>query len=270
MRRWVTIQKNIGETPLEALRAWRQEHPMYIDVPATYAGRLDPMASGTLLLLLGEECKKRETYTGFDKAYDVEVLLDLESDTGDVLGLPSYAGISTSPLPSLLQTALAAVRGTHTVPYPRFSSKTVQGKPLFQYTLEGTIDSIEIPTHDETVYQATVLQIGAVTKQDLHARIERLLLLAPRSDEPSKVLGADFRQEEIRAAWNQTFARMPDRPFTVVRLRIVCGSGTYMRTFATRIAKELCTTGLALSIHRLRIGTYHPLPLGLGFWTRTF
>lgn len=270
MRRWITLEKKIGETPLEALTAWKREHPRYADVPLTYAGRLDPMASGTLLLLLGEECKRKEHYTGLNKEYEIEVLLDLTSDTGDVLGLPSYRDSVSTPSHLALKTALSAVQGTHQVPYPQFSSKTVNGKPLFQYTLEGTIDTIEIPEHEETVYRTRLLDVGTVSKQDLHARIERLLLLAPTSDEPSKILGADFRQEEIRAAWKEVFNLMPDRTFTVIRIKVTCASGTYMRTLAARIAKELQTTGLALSIHRSRIGRYAPLPMGPGVWTRRF
>lgn len=270
MKRWITIEKKIGDTPLMALDAWRKEHPEYRDAPACYAGRLDPMASGKLLLLLGDECKKRDQYTGLDKQYEIEVLLDMESDTGDVLGLPAYTSVMSSPEHAALSTALTAVHGTHTVPYPAFSSKTVNGKPLFQYTLEGALDTITIPEHVETVYRTKVLSTSFVSKQDLHARIERLLLLAPTSDEPSKVLGADFRQEEIRAAWSNVFAAMSERTFTVIRIRVTCASGTYMRTLAKRIANELGTTGLALSIHRSRIGSYLSLPLGKGVWTRRF
>lgn len=270
MQRWVTIEKNIGETPLAALTAWRKEHPQYAQTPLTYAGRLDPMASGTLLVLLGSECKKRAQYTGLDKTYEIEILLDLATDTGDVLGLPAYEGRSAAPTPEALQAALAAVRGTHRVPYPAFSSKTVEGRPLFAHTLAGTIDAIDIPTHEETVYAARVLHVSTISTQDLQARIMRLLLLAPRSDEPSKVLGADFRQDEIRAAWSALFAQMPTQRYTVISLRVHCASGTYMRTLARRIATELHTTGLALSIHRSRIGRYLPLPFGVGIWTKRF
>ena len=47
------------------------------------------MASGKLLILIGDECKNQKKYFGLDKEYEFEVLFGVESDTGDVLGLIS-------------------------------------------------------------------------------------------------------------------------------------------------------------------------------------
>lgn len=255
MRRRVVIEKEIGQTPLAAIEAWKQMHPAYAHLPASYAGRLDPMASGKLLVLFGDECKRQERYIGLDKEYEVEVLLDLATDTGDVLGMPAYTGERWQ---GDMRAALSSVTGTHSVPYPAFSSKTVSGKPLFLYALEGTLDAIEIPVHDETVYRISLLETREVTKAELGEHIEALLAHAPRTDDPKKRLGEDFRQDAIRAAWQDTFAAMQDRSFTVLRLRVACASGTYMRTLAGRIGTELGSDALALSIHRTRIGRYFP------------
>jgi tRNA U55 pseudouridine synthase TruB len=40
-----------------------------------------PMASGKLLVLLGEECKHQENYHSLDKEYEFSVLLGIGSDT---------------------------------------------------------------------------------------------------------------------------------------------------------------------------------------------
>lgn len=268
MKRRVLLNKRIGETPLDALQAWRARHPRYAAIPASYAGRLDPMASGKLLILLGEECKKQERYIGLDKGYDIEVLLGVGSDTGDVLGIPSYAGVHT-PVPKL-SGAISALLGAHDVPYPAFSSRTVNGKPLFLYALEGTLDDIEIPTHTETIYRLTLLDQKELSIPQVRTRVFDLLAHAPRSEEPSKRLGADFRQDEIRAHWDALLRTHPEQPLPVLRLRVTCASGTYMRTLAARIAQELGTSGLALSIHRTTIGRFLPLPWGWGFWYSTY
>ncbi len=76
-----------GATPLETLESLRHEKEIGVDVPMTYAGRLDPMAEGLLLILVGDECKKKDEYLGLDKEYEVEILLGIGSDTGDILGL---------------------------------------------------------------------------------------------------------------------------------------------------------------------------------------
>lgn len=262
---YVLLDKKVGQTPLAAIDVWRKVNSAYATVSATYAGRLDPMAEGKLLVLLGDECKNQDRYRNLDKEYEIEVLLDLSTDTGDVLGIPMYGGTETVPETHARAKALRAQTGTHSVPYPAFSSKTVVGKPLFQYSLEGALDSIEVPTHAETIYRISELGYTELSKEALKKRIQTTLSLAPRA--PSKRLGEDFRQDRIRAAWDDLFDAIPDRSFFVLRLRVTCASGTYMRTLASRIGSALGTKGMALSIRRTRIGKFSRL---LRIWTREF
>lgn len=269
MLRSVVLHKHLGETPLEAIEQWKREHPRYAEVPAAYAGRLDPMAEGKLLILLGDECKRQDLYRGLDKEYEIEVMLGIGSDTGDVLGIPSASQTLTEITPSAVRRALRAVRGTHLLPYPVFSSKTVNGKPLFLHALEGTLGEIEIPTHLETVYSIKIRSRVQISPDALRTRIEDTLSHAPTTSEPSKVLGADFRIQQVRAGWEKVFQHVTE-PVPVLSLRVTTGSGAYMRTLAQRLGRELGTLGLALSIKRTRIGRYIPLPFGYGVWVRSY
>jgi tRNA pseudouridine(55) synthase len=269
MKRYVVVEKKIGETPLSAIHAWKKQNPAE-DVPASYAGRLDPMASGKLLVLLGEECKKQKVYTGLDKEYEVEVLLGVGSDTGDILGLCEYAETrSDLAARSDLERVLRNEEGSHMRKYPAFSSKTLRGKPLFLHTLEGTLKDEEIPEHIEELYRVQLEHIETIPVPDLQKKISELLAKAPKTLEPSKALGEDFRIDAVRESWENVFARAGARAFTVVRLRVVCASGAYMRSLAPRIGSALGTQALALSIHRTKIGKY--VPLGrFGFWLRQY
>jgi len=269
MKRFVVLDKGVGETPLGAIQEWKKRNPAYANVSASYAGRLDPMASGKLLVLLGNECKRQRVYTGLDKEYEIEVLLDLGSDTGDVLGLSEYAVKETYPDASAVAATIHSEHGTHTQAYPIFSSKTVAGKPLFLHALEGTLSDIEVPTHPERIYSIHHQSSYRIPASELKTKISALLDRVPRTTEPSKRLGEDFRIDSIRARWESLFKTMPKRDFAVLRLRVVCASGTYMRSLAGRIGTSLGTTALALSIKRTKIGTFIPL-WKTGFWTRTY
>ncbi len=269
MKPHLIVDKPVGVTPLETLTSLRERLGLDSGIPLTYAGRLDPMASGKLLVLVGDECKRQDAYRGLDKEYEIEVLLDLATDTADVLGMPSHLERSTQPGRESVARAARTQRGTRTVPYPAFSSKTVRGKPLFLYALEGSLETIDVPSHEETIHSIKVLGIQGIGKEALRTRIAQILALAPRTDAASKELGADFRQDSIRAAWETAFDAIPERRFTVLRLRVTCASGTYMRSLAERIASELGTTGLALFIHRTRIGRLRRI-LGLGIWTKQY
>lgn len=265
MEKLAVIEKKIGETPLAALESWKSEHPEYARTVACYAGRLDPMASGKLLVLFGDECKKQKLYTGLDKEYEVEVLLGIGSDTGDVLGMPVFSNDVRAGERSIAD-ALSKELGAHSRAYPAFSSKTVHGKPLFLHTLEGTLSSINIPMHVEHAYRIQHKDTYTISCADLGERISNVLSHVPRTSEPSKRLGEDFRVDAIRVRWDSLLKTAQGRSFTVLRLKVTCASGTYMRSLAGRIGESLGTNALALSIHRSKIGKYVPVWGRLGFW----
>lgn len=270
MKRFVLLDKKVGETPLEAIREWKKQNSKYSDVPASYAGRLDPMASGKLLVLLGDECKRQSLYTNLDKEYEVEVLLDIGSDTGDVLGIPEYHDKETHIATDSLSEATDKEHGTHLRKYPAFSSKTVNGKQLFLHKLEGNLSLIDIPEHNETIYRIKNLGLAEISGSELQARVLSLLDLVPRTNAPSKKLGENFRVDYIRQKWELVFAGTKNRNFMVIRIKVICGSGTYMRSLAGRIGESLGTKALALSIRRTEIGKYIQLWRGIGFWVRKY
>lgn len=270
MKKSVVLDKKVGETPLAAIRAWKVKNPEYVNIVACYAGRLDPMASGKLLVLFGKECKRLRRYTGLDKEYEIEILLDVRSDTGDVLGIPEYATKETFVGDAALKKILRAERGNHLRAYPAFSSKTVNGKPLFMYALEGSLSNIEMPKHFERIYRMECIESYHISRSNLETKIMEFLALVPRTNEPSKRLGDDFRVDTIRARWESLFKVVPERDFIVLRLKVICASGTYMRSLAGRIGASLGSKALALSIRRTKIGKYVSLWGGAGFWMRTF
>jgi len=268
MKRLVVLDKAVGETPLAAIRVWKRENQEYAHLPASYAGRLDPMASGKLLVLLGEECKRQKEYTSLDKEYEIEVLLDVASDTGDVLGISKCAGIETAVDERALSDALRHERGAHMRAYPAFSSKTVGGKPLFLHALEGSLSYMKVPEHVEHIYSIRHQGSYTISDSELETKITALLDLVTHTDEPSKRLGEDFRVDAIRARWQELFKTTQGRNFSVLRLQVTCASGTYMRSLAGRLGAALGTSALALSIRRTKIGKYVSLFGWTGFWMK--
>lgn len=271
MQRFLVLEKQVGETPLQCVEAYRAQYPHLADVPLAYAGRLDPMASGKLLVLVGDECKNQTAYHKLDKEYEFEVLFGVGSDTGDVLGIVEGA---SSPRAALgLEEVRIAVRkltGKVSLPYPAYSSKTVQGKPLHTWTLEGRLHEIAIPTYDATIYKLTCSELYEVPATKLFKDVAAKIELLPTVTEASKAIGNDFRRPEVRAAWAKLKASHSGSNFQIARFTCIGSSGLYMRTLASEIAKQLNTTGLAYSIHRTKIGRYHPLFKNFGFWRRQY
>lgn len=282
MEKYVVLEKAIGETPLSCAERWRATRPDLASIPLSYAGRLDPMASGKLLVLIGEECKHQADYHGLDKEYEFSVLFGAASDTQDVLGrlkarlsqpdevhrsIRSENAMSEDLLRDTssgcevtlehLNKITDGLVGPLTFPYPLFSAKTVQGKPLHMWTLEGRLDEIEIPTRTSTIYELELAKIETKPRQEVAATALQKINTIPEVTDPRKALGADFRRTDVRADWQDiaTDFSLPSE-YTIAHFRCVASSGAYMRTLATIIAEKCNTIGLAYHIHRTKIGRF--------------
>ena len=263
------IEKIIGETPLQALTRLRDKEQIPASIPLAYAGRLDPMASGKLLVLAGDECKNQKTYHALDKAYDFEILFGFTSDTGDILGkAKEFPTLFISP--ESIEKSLAQLPKDLSLPYPIFSSKTVRGKPLFLWELEGRIAEIEIPIATTALYTIRYTGSTTIRSNELLSQIELRINALPVVQEESKKLGANFRREDILKEWRTLLLKNPHGTFQIVKCTTVVSSGTYIRSLAPHVAETLGTVGLAFSIHRTTIGRYARITARRGFWWKKY
>jgi len=237
----VIIYKRIGQTPLEALEEFRASKLELKDVPMTYAGRLDPMAEGKLLILIGDECKKKEEYLGLDKEYEVEIVFGISTDTFDSLGIVKIPDVGHL---YYYQKNLDFSRyvGPFTEVYPPYSSKTINGRQLHELARSNELPE-EMPTKEVEIYSIELIGERLIPAHELKATILRNI---------SKVAG-DFRQKEIGQRWDEILSDS-SREFKAITLRISCSSGTYMRSLADRMGKDTSTGAFALSIKRTKMG----------------
>jgi tRNA pseudouridine55 synthase len=260
----INIYKQIGETPLEALEKARLEYGIPKDISMTYAGRLDPMAEGVLIVLVGEECKNKEKYLGFDKEYEVEVLFGFGTDTYDLLGKVKGKewtarlvenAVKQEPvsgrfnLPEGFENKdileeLEKFKGKFVQEYPAYSSKTVDGVQLHTLANKGELPNI-MPTKEVEIYNIEILDDG---------EIQSGVMLDEIKNKINKVKG-EFRQKEILELW-QIELEGQNKNYKIIKLKISCSSGTYMRTLAHNIGKAMGVPALAYSIKRKRVGQY--------------
>ena len=271
------VYKKIGETPLMALEALRFDHPEWVGLPMTYAGRLDPVAEGVLLVLVGEDCKEKDKYLSLTKEYELSVLFGFDTDTYDLLGEVSsilksekpeevfdflWSGRAYSesdksiseevrgPKKSITSEGFNLVIkkfiGDIKQSYPPYSSRTVDGKPLFQIARDGKIDEVKIPEHIVHIENIEVLESKSVSKEDLGKHINSLI----------NTVKGDFRQEDIKNRWVETLASSILKEFPIIKFKISCGSGAYMRVLAHDLGHELGIPALAYHIRRTKVGEF--------------
>ncbi len=244
MKKVLELYKIIGATPLERIRQFQKENPQYLGIKLAYAGRLDPMAEGLLLVLVGDECKKRKEYENLPKTYEFEVLLGISTDTFDVMGkIVKISKIKYQK--SKINELIKKYQGKILQEYPPYSSPRVKGKPLFWWARKNRLDEIKIPSKRIMIYELRIMNNYKLNSKKLlktvHERIE-------------KVHG-EFRQKEILQIWDKNLKDKGFK-FSVLSFKIVCSSGTYVRAIANLIGEDLGTGAIAFSIKRTSVGNY--------------
>lgn len=153
------VDKPVGWTSFDvvakirgAIRAEYQatgEKPTKRQLKVGHAGTLDPFASGLLVILLGDACKKAGDFLKLDKTYEFTAKLGEVSTTGDPEG---DIKVTSGSIPTEKQVleALHRFQGTITQIPPAFSAIKVNGKRAYQLAREGR--EVEIPEREVTIH----------------------------------------------------------------------------------------------------------------------
>lgn len=242
----IFIYKPAGVTPLQALTQWKLSHPEYLDQTVSYAGRLDPMAEGLLLLLVGTDNKDRRQFEKLPKVYEFEIIPGIATDTSDVMGYitsPSTTPV-TLPIEEFDQT-LQHLVGSLTLPYPDYSAKYVDGHPLYWYARRNLLDTIERPQQTVQITKLARIATEPILASTMLASITRRL----------DTVEGDFRQSEIRSSWHDILENS-EASYQLIRCTLSCGSGTYVRGIVTHLSTLMKQPLLTYSIKRTEIGSH--------------
>ena len=230
-----------------------------------YSGRLDPMARGTVMLLVDDECKMMEMYNKKNKTYTFEIIFGLSTDTDDVMGLFKTNPISSSLCsvaniddvmglfknnyiePINITTMVQSIKqyidihvGTDIMQeFHDFSSIKYNGKSLWYYALNKI--PIEKPKHIVTLYNAHYNDIKKYNynewKNDICMKINNI-------DRKN-----NFRQDDIIRQYNEIdLGELYSFPIT-----ITVSSGFYVRQLVADIMKHINFPILTHDINRISI-----------------
>jgi tRNA pseudouridine55 synthase len=128
------IDKPSGPTSFDAVRAVRRAAGQR---KVGHAGTLDPLASGLLVICVGQGTKLVPFLMAGDKRYLATVRLGFETDTDDALGEPTA---DTSPVelgPDEVVAVLGRFRGEIEQVPPAFSALKSGGEPLHRKARRG-------------------------------------------------------------------------------------------------------------------------------------
>ena len=245
VKKTYTIEKKWGETPLESLERLRTEENISKETPMTYAGRLDPAAEGLLIILTGEECKKKEEYTALSKTYEVGIIFGIATDSFDLLGIPTILPVSPveneDDLHFKIEDFLIGHLEHHPQKYPPYSSKTVDGVQLHTHTKNNT--EVELPTHMVALYEYSGFMLEEISREEVVVRATEL----------ASIVTGDFRQQEIATAWKNIEQVLPQKIQTT-SITLTVSSGFYIRQFVEDLGRALGGGACLYSLIRTGIG----------------
>jgi len=130
------------------------EKPTKRQLRVGHAGTLDPFATGLLIILKGDACKKAGEFLKLDKVYEATIRLGQTSTTGDPEGeITEVSG--TVPGLDEVTAALEKFKGEITQRPPIYSAIKINGQRAYKLAREGK--EFEVPERTVQIHSIDLL-----------------------------------------------------------------------------------------------------------------
>ncbi len=185
-----------------------------------HTGTLDPFATGVLVVLVGNATRLAQFLDKSEKEYLATIRFGFETDTGDRTGEPKQLRITNHELRvDEIEKALTRFRGEIWQTPPMYSAKKIGGKKLYELARAGV----------------------EVERQPIKIKISTLELM------PNSINWVEFENSSNSVAGSNLQSAV---------VRVVCSAGTYIRTLAEDIGRELKTGAHLQELRRTRAGNF--------------
>lgn len=183
-----------------------------------HAGTLDPLAEGVLVVLTDEDTKRQDEFMVMEKEYVAEIAFGITTPTYDLEVLPSVSEtqISLKEVKKILKKVLLKYIGEIEQKVPTYSAVKVKGKTLYKEARRGKLLDTDLPVKRIVIYDIEVL-----------------------SSETGEIETKEGKHK-----------------FPVIKMKIKCSSGGYVRSLAHDLGEELGCGAVLVSLLRTRVGDF--------------
>lgn len=126
-----------------------------------HTGTLDPMATGVLVICVGNALKLCEMLTNHDKEYIAGITLGIETDTLDMTGEILSTEVVDIDKSAIID-AISSFKGSYCQEVPKYSAVKVNGKKLYEYARNNI--EVKLPSKMVNIYNIEI--IDDITYQD--------------------------------------------------------------------------------------------------------
>lgn len=274
----ILINKPEGVSPIDYWKEYRKEkYGETSIVKGSVCGKLDPMASGQLLVLIEDECKLSPQYNKSRKIYQFGVVLGMSTDTDDILGLIEENGVDlmiSNDDRINVEKAFLELSGKEFVQkFHQFSAIQVWGRThegkrikeaLWYFTTNGLLHTIEkVPAKSVNIENIHKLDTGEYhdnsnVEYNNNSRNYDGISVSDYLDRVIDRLNnvridrERFRVDTIIQKW-KSLEEKDNIKLHQLDFQIQCSSGTYIRQIVRDISTSLNIRMHVTFIHRLAI-----------------
>lgn len=159
-----------------------------------HTGTLDPIATGLLVLVLGQATKLSDYLMATTKSYWLKIRLGVTTDTYDRSGKV----MATSPvslLPEDVQAKISVLQGTFDWPVPMYSAVKVHGHKLYELARQG--QTAEVPIKQMSFFDVHIEDL-VLPDVSLRMHCSKGSYLRTWCHELGKTLGCGATLQELR------------------------------------------------------------------------
>ncbi len=233
--------KEAGHTMIQTMDKFKKENN--INNKVCYCGRLDPMARGLVLLLVGDECKKMDEYMSTKKEYEFEILFGLSTDTDDPLGIINNTfNYSEEEVKYYYDKIKEYIKiGSFEQKFHNYSSKRVDGIPLWEYTKNNILVDV---SHKVEIFD---IKYNQIKKYNFNEWKDNIIETINKIDKKN-----DFRQDKIINNYNIN-NNININIIYSIPIKIAVSSGFYVRQLVADIKNHFNIVILTFDINRTNI-----------------
>ncbi len=185
-----------------------------------HSGTLDPLATGLMILLIGEATKLSSYVTDGDKTYRVRFKLGIETDTLDSTGeILKTTAVSASV--SDVQKLALKISGEISLPVPMYSAKKIDGKKLYEYAREN--QAVEQPQKIMKFWDVVHLDSSPENIFEFELTCSKGSFIRSWVSELGQKLGCGATMTELRRVRSSQFS--VDQGFTLEQLKSLANEG---------------------------------------------
>jgi len=241
----ISVWKRIGETPLQAMDRARKEYGI-TDEPASFTGRLDPMAQGIQISLFGKDVNLRDQYNSCRKTYRFTAILGIGTTSYDPLGDITDMVEITHDQALRFHRGMLAIHGKIMQAFPACSAFRYKGRPLWWHALHGSLPK-PMPIKEREVFSVKELS----TPINLPISTYRRTAIDDIK-EVHQCNEGKFNCLPVISMWRSL---KKDTTIWRAQYEVTVSSGTYVRSLVHNLGVELGVPAHAMRITRLKVGS---------------